>query len=93
MLAELGAVLANVPQGSGAGDYREAILQQNVLGKTTDSTRRLFRPIVAQILLCFYLESFDLNHKASLTGWLTVRLVSWGQTVDSNTFLRWQSSK
>jgi hypothetical protein len=28
MLAELSAVLANVPQGSGATDYREAILQQ-----------------------------------------------------------------
>ena len=38
--AELGAVLANVPQGSGAADYREAILQRNVLGKTTDSTRQ-----------------------------------------------------
>jgi hypothetical protein len=40
MMQELGAVLANVPQGSGAADYREAILQQNVLGKNTDSTRR-----------------------------------------------------
>src|ERR1700733_10719130 len=40
MLAELGAVLANVPQGSAAADYREAILERNVLGKTTDSTRR-----------------------------------------------------
>lgn len=40
MLQELGAVLASVPQGSIAGDYRDAILQQNVLGKTTDSTRR-----------------------------------------------------
>jgi hypothetical protein len=40
MLAELGAVLANVPQGSGAADYHEAILQRNVLGKNTDSTRR-----------------------------------------------------
>ena len=40
MLAELGAVLANVPHGSGAADYREAILQRNVLGKTTDSTRQ-----------------------------------------------------
>ena len=40
MLAELGAVLANVPQGSSTADYREAILQQNVLGKTTDSTRQ-----------------------------------------------------
>ena len=40
MLAELGAVLAAVPIGSGTADYREVILQQNVLGKTTDSTRR-----------------------------------------------------
>ena len=40
MLAELSAVLASVPQGSGAADYREAILGQNVLGKTTDSTRQ-----------------------------------------------------
>ena len=40
MLQELGAVLSYVPQGSGAAEYREAILQQNVLGKTTDSTRR-----------------------------------------------------
>lgn len=40
MLAELGTVLTNVPKGSSAADYRDAILQQNVLGKTTDSTRR-----------------------------------------------------
>ena len=40
MLAELDAVLAAVPLGSGAADYRDAILQRNVLGKTTDSTRR-----------------------------------------------------
>ena len=40
MLAELAAVLAGVPHGSGAADYREAILQRNVLGKTTDSTRQ-----------------------------------------------------
>jgi hypothetical protein len=40
MTQELGVVLASVPQGSGAADYREAILQQNVLGKTTDSTRQ-----------------------------------------------------
>lgn len=40
MLAELDAVLAAVPVGSGAADYREAILQRNVLGKTTDSTRQ-----------------------------------------------------
>jgi hypothetical protein len=40
MTQELGVVLASVPQGSGAADYREGILQQNVLGKTTDSTRQ-----------------------------------------------------
>jgi hypothetical protein len=40
MLAELGAVLANIPRGSSAADYREAILRRNVLGKTTDSTRQ-----------------------------------------------------
>jgi hypothetical protein len=40
MLSELRAVLANVPQGSGDAEYRQAILQKNVLGKTTDSTRR-----------------------------------------------------
>ena len=40
MLAELGTVLANIPKGSGAADYRSAILDRNVLGKTTDSTRR-----------------------------------------------------
>lgn len=40
MLSELEAVLAAVPQGSDAVDYRDAILQNNVLGKTTDSTRQ-----------------------------------------------------
>jgi len=40
MLAELGAVLAAVPVGSSSADYRAAILQRNVLGKTTDSTRQ-----------------------------------------------------
>ena len=40
MLAELDAVLTAVPLGSGAADYREAILQRNVLDKATDSTRR-----------------------------------------------------
>jgi hypothetical protein len=39
MMQELGAVFANVPQGSGTADYREAILQQNILGKNTDTTR------------------------------------------------------
>jgi len=40
MLSELGAVLANVPQGSGAADYREAILQQNILGRCPPWTCR-----------------------------------------------------
>jgi Resolvase, N terminal domain len=40
MLRELGKVLADVPRSSGAADYRKAILQRNVLGKTTDSTRQ-----------------------------------------------------
>ena len=40
MLAELKEVLAAVPAGSPASDYRDAILQRNVLGKTTDSTRQ-----------------------------------------------------
>src|ERR1035438_2412117 len=40
MLAELGAVLASVPKGSCPAEYHDAILQRNVLGKTTDSTRR-----------------------------------------------------
>lgn len=40
MLRELDAVLAAVPVHAAAVDYREAILQRNVLGKTTDSTRQ-----------------------------------------------------
>ena len=40
MVQELGDVLANVPKDSGADAYREAVLQRNVLGKTTDSTRQ-----------------------------------------------------
>lgn len=40
MLEELAAVLAAVPVGSGAADYRETILQRNVLSKVTDSTRQ-----------------------------------------------------
>jgi hypothetical protein len=40
MLAELSAVLANVPRDSGVADYQEAILQRNVLGKNTESTQR-----------------------------------------------------
>ena len=40
MLEELAAVLTAVPKASLAAEYREAILQRNVLGKLTDSTRK-----------------------------------------------------
>jgi len=40
MLAELSDVLAAVRLGSGASEYREAILRGNVLGKTTEGTRQ-----------------------------------------------------
>jgi len=40
MLAELRAVLENGPWGSSAIAYRQAILERNILGKTTDSTRQ-----------------------------------------------------
>jgi hypothetical protein len=39
MLQELEVVLAAVPAGSTVAQYRSAILDKNVLGKTTDSTR------------------------------------------------------
>lgn len=39
MLQELVAILESVPPASDAAMYREAILQQNVLGKATESTR------------------------------------------------------
>jgi hypothetical protein len=40
MLAELETLLATVPVGSEVAGYRDAILQRNVLSKTTDSTRQ-----------------------------------------------------
>ena len=40
MLTELQDILASVPQSASADDYRDAILQRNALGKTTDSTRQ-----------------------------------------------------
>lgn len=39
MLKELAAVLNNVPPGSSVDDYRSAVVDRNVLGKTTESTR------------------------------------------------------
>lgn len=40
MLTELEALLAAVPAGSSPEDYRAAVLGRNILGKTTDSTRK-----------------------------------------------------
>lgn len=40
MLTELGGLLAAVPAGSSAEEYRAAVLGRNVLGKTMDSTRK-----------------------------------------------------
>lgn len=40
MLEELAKALAAVPSGSSAGDYRAAVEERNVLGKTTESTRK-----------------------------------------------------
>jgi hypothetical protein len=40
MLVELDAVLSAVPVGASVADYRDAILQRNVLGKATLSTRK-----------------------------------------------------
>ena len=40
MLEELELALVAVSIGSGTADYREAILDRNVLGKNTDSTRK-----------------------------------------------------
>ncbi|MET4363473.1 hypothetical protein ABIB06_004067 [Bradyrhizobium sp. LB8.2] len=40
MLTELNSVLASIPLGSATADYRDAIVDRNILGKTTDSTRQ-----------------------------------------------------
>jgi hypothetical protein len=40
MLKELSAVLMSLPAGFGTADYRDAIVDRNILGKTTDSTRQ-----------------------------------------------------
>jgi len=40
MLSELEAALAAVPAGASADEYRAAVLGRNVLGKTTQSTRK-----------------------------------------------------
>jgi len=40
MLQELDALLQAMPRGSNAADYRDAICERNILGKTTVSTRQ-----------------------------------------------------
>jgi hypothetical protein len=40
MLSELTALLSSVPVGAPSAAYREAVVENNVLGKTTDSTRK-----------------------------------------------------
>ena len=40
MLAELESVLVAIPQGSEITDYRAAIIDRNILGKSTESTRQ-----------------------------------------------------
>lgn len=40
MLQELDTLLQAMPRGSNAADYRDAICEQNILGKTTVSTRQ-----------------------------------------------------
>lgn len=82
MLQELGAVLANVPQGSVADDYREAILQRNILGKGTDSTRQkslrhlreLYaldeaRPIFGLLRKLYAMDAASLGLLAVLVAW------------------------
>lgn len=40
MLAEIGRVLAAVPGNASANDYAAAVVDRNVTGKSTDSTRK-----------------------------------------------------
>jgi hypothetical protein len=40
MIQEIGTILADLSSGSGTVDYRDAILQRNILSKSTDSTRQ-----------------------------------------------------
>lgn len=40
MVAELDAILSAVPRGSSASEYRDSVLEKNVVGKATVSTRR-----------------------------------------------------
>jgi hypothetical protein len=82
MLAELSSVLTSVPRGSGIGDYRDAIIDRNILGKTTDSTRqkslRHLRelygldeslPIFGALRKLFAIDSESLSLLALLAAW------------------------
>lgn len=82
MLAELEATLAAVPQASPPEDYRSAIIDRNVLGKTTVSTRlktlRHLRelyaldestPIFGLLRRLFAIDPAGLPQLAMLTAW------------------------
>jgi len=82
MLAELEAALAAVPQGSPAHDYRTAVIDRNVLGKTTVSTRlkslRHLRelyaldeatPIFGLLRKLYAIDPASLPQLAVLTAW------------------------
>lgn len=84
MLAELEAVLTAVPVNGTATDYREAVLQQNALGKTTASTRdkslRHLRELYAldpAVPLFAALRRLALQDPASLP--LVAFLVAWSR--------------
>ena len=82
MLAELETLFSAVPADATSADYREAILQQNVLGKTTASTRdnslRHLRelyaldpavPIFVALRRLHALDARSLPHLAFLVAW------------------------
>lgn len=84
MLAELSALLAALPVGASASDYRGAVLDQNILGKNTGSTReKTFRHLRELYALDAGVPLFALLRK--LHSWDTGSLpllalqVAWGR--------------
>jgi hypothetical protein len=82
MLTELSAVLRSLPQRSGTADYRDAIVDRNILAKTTDSTRqkswRHLRelygldnslPIFGALRKLYAIDSDSLSLLAILVAW------------------------
>ena len=62
MLQELADVMAAVPMDGSRADYRDAIMQRNVLGKTTESTR--------EKSLRHLRELYALDNRSSIFGLL-----------------------